>query len=405
MKKKKMLFKIKPIFAALALATGSISVFAVPYAPGKIIHPIQYGPKSLINTALTPHQVRVAYGFKNIYEGGALGQGQTIAIIDAFDNPNIASDLNAFNKRFGLRKCTIQNGLFQVIFAAGRRPGQDPSGGWAGETALDVEWAHAMAPEAKIMLVEAASDNPADLYQAIEVAVAKGANVVSMSWGAPEYPAQTDFDQIFQKYPNVTFVASSGDSGAGTMHPASSPFVLGVGGTTLSVDDFGNYQGETAWAGSSGGVSTVETWPSYQSSLPIPSSNDMRGVPDVSYNADPQSGFSVYNTVPGPGGTGWQVVGGTSAGAPQWAALVAVLNSATKKVAGSNLSAQLYAAANPSTGKYNYLYRDVVSGSNGSCDYYCQAQPGYDYVTGLGSPEVYSLITDLVSSSKANPKA
>ncbi len=396
MKMKTMEFNLKPIIASIALGMVSLQSFAIPYAPGQIVHPIHYGPNTNFSapSALTPQEVRIAYGFRTIFQQGYFGQGQTIAIVDAYDHPNIESDLAVFNSRFGLRSCTTQNGCFKKIFANNIRPRTDAS--WAGEIALDVEWAHAMAPMAKILLVEAASSNPQDLYNAIEVGIQNGANVVSMSWGAPEYQAQKDNDQIFQKYPNVTFVASSGDSGAGAMHPASSPYVLSVGGTTLSVDSYGNYQGETAWSGSSGGVSTVESWPSYQSSLPIPMSNSMRGVPDVSYNADPNSGFSVYNSIPGEGGTGWQVVGGTSAGAPQWAALVAVINSATSKIMGSTINTLLYAAANPSTGKYHYLFSDVTSGTNGTCDYYCQAQPGYDYVTGLGSPEVGNLVAELM---------
>ena len=114
----------------------------------------------------------------------------------------------------------------------------------------------------------------------------------------------------------------------------------------------------------------------------------------MAYNADPETGFSVYSSVPGDGGTGWQVVGGTSAGAPQWAALVAVANSALNTNMGGNINAFLYAAANPATGNYNYFFNDISSGTNGDCDFYCSAQEGYDYVTGLGSPEVANLINE-----------
>ncbi len=394
MKKKKVTSQVKPIFASLALGMMSMQVFAIPLAPGVVHHPIHYKPNTphLVPSGLTPQQVSTAYGFSAI---SAQGQGQTIAIVDAFDDPRIEADLAVFSKQFGLPACTTKNGCFKKIYAKKKKPPTDA--GWSGEIALDVEWAHAMAPQAKIILVEAASDSTADLYQAVQVAVQSGANVVSMSWGGGEDSSQTDYDKIFNN-PNVTFTASSGDSGAGTIYPAASPYVLAVGGTTLSIDSYGNYQGETAWSGSGGGVSSVEAWPTYQSNLPIPQSNNMRGVPDVAYNADPQSGFSVYSSVPGDGGTGWQVVGGTSAGAPQWAALVAVANSALNTNIGGSLNALLYAAANPTTGNYSYFFNDITSGSNGDCDYYCSAQQGYDYVTGLGSPEVANLINELMSS-------
>lgn len=394
MKKKKVTPQVKPILTSIALGMMSMQVFAIPLAPGVIHHPIHYKPNTphLVPSGLTPQQVSVAYGFNAI---SAQGKGQTIAIVDAFDDPRIESDLAVFNKQFHLPACTTKNGCFKKIYAKKRKPPTDA--GWSGEIALDVEWAHAMAPQAKIILVEAASDSIADLYQAVQVAVQNGANVVSMSWGGGEDPSQTAYDKIFNN-PKVTFTASSGDSGAGTIYPAASPYVLAVGGTTLSTDSYGNYQGETAWSGSGGGLSSVEAWPTYQSNLPIPQSNNMRGVPDVAYNADPESGFSVYSSVPGDGGTGWQVVGGTSAGAPQWAALVAVANSALNTNIGGNLNALLYAAANPTTGNYNYFFNDIISGSNGNCDYYCSAQQGYDYVTGLGSPEVANLINELMTS-------
>lgn len=369
----------------------SAQIYAVPTVLGKVHHPIHYKPNtpSFLPSGLSPIQVSHAYGFNSV---AAAGKGQTIAIVDAFDDPKIEQDLAVFSKQFGLPACTTANKCFKKIYASGKKPKTDA--GWSGEIALDVEWAHAMAPQAKIILVEAASDDMNDLFSAVKVAVKSGANIVSMSWGAGEFPEQTSFDAIFNNS-KVSFFASSGDSGTGIIYPASSPYVIAVGGTTLSIDNYGNYQGETAWSGSGGGLSSVEGWPQSQSSLPTPQSNNMRGVPDVAYNADPETGFSVYNTVPGDGGIGWSVVGGTSAGAPQWAALTAVVNSTLSTNIGGNLMSQLYAAANPVTGNYNYDFNDVSSGSNGDCGYLCTAQIGYDYVTGLGSPELGSLIHDL----------
>ena len=383
--------RIKPFVASLLLGLVSLQANALPRAPGAIYHPIHFKPNvsNLLPSGLNPAQVSNAYGFSLLE---AKGKGQVIAIVDAYDDPRIEADLAVFNKQFGLPACTTKNGCFKKIYAKTTKPKTDA--GWSGEIALDVEWAHAMAPEAKIILVEAATDSAEDLYDAVQVAIKNKANVVSMSWGAPEFDGESSYDAIFNN-PNVTFTASSGDSGAGTIYPAASPYVLGVGGTTLSVDTYGNYMNETAWSGSGGGVSTVEPWPEYQSSLPIPQSNNMRGVPDVSYNADPNTGYAVYNSVPGEGGKGWQVVGGTSAGAPQWSALVAVANSAISSNIGGNLNAQLYAYPD----YLSYYFNDISSGMNGDCGYYCTAQAGYDYVTGLGSPEVANLVNELFTES------
>lgn len=384
-------FQFKLLVTPVLFGILSTQAYALADAPGVATHPIHYKPHTshLMPTGLTPNQVRNAYGFNTI---PAKGKGQVIAIVDAFDDPRIEADLGVFTKHFGLASCTTKNGCFKKIYASGKRPRTDA--GWSGEIALDVEWAYAMAPQAKIMLVEAASDSLEDLFKAIQVAVDKGATVVSMSWGGGEFAQQTTYDQIFNN-PNVTFVASSGDNGAGTMYPASSPYVLGVGGTTLTIDSHGNYYGETAWSGSGGGLSTIEAWPASQSGLPIPQANNMRGVPDVAYNADPQTGFAVYNSVPSDEGTGWQVVGGTSAGAPQWAAIAAVVNSSIGSNLGGNFSNLLYAIANSNTGSYIYNFNDVSDGANGDCDYFCSAQEGYDYVTGLGTPELGTLIPDL----------
>jgi len=342
-------------------------------------------------TGLRPKQVKTAYGINKIT---SRGEGQIIAIIDAYDDPNIEQDLAVFSKTFGLRPCTTANGCFTKVYASGTQPQMDP--GWSGEIALDVEWVHAIAPAAKIILVEAQDDNPSSLYGAIQVAVQHGANVISMSWGAPEFSIETQFDQYFQ-VPGVTFVASSGDSGNGVDYPAASPYVISAGGTTLTVDSEGNYGGETAWSGSSGGISAYETAPAYQSSFPLPNNpNNMRGVPDVAYNADPNTGFSVYNSVPNPPyPAGWQVVGGTSASAPQWAAYIAIVNSTLGKI--TNMGSQLYQAASKN---YGLDYHDITNGTNGSCGYLCTAQPGYDYVTGIGSLQASNLIKDLSASLK-----
>ena len=348
------------VFTAL-LVTGFAHA-AENLSNHKVYHPIHYKPvnSNLLPQGLSPHQVSIAYGFNSL---SSLGKGQTIAIVDAFDDPRIEADLAVFNKAFGLAACTTINGCFKKVYARGKKPRTDA--GWSGEIALDVEWAHAMAPQAKIILVEAASDSVDDLFQAVKVAINSGAQVVSMSWGAPEFPQQKQYDVLFNN-PKVTFTASSGDSGTGVIYPASSPYVLAVGGTTLTVDNYGNYQGETAWSGSGGGVSTIEPWPAFQQTYPIPEAKNMRGVPDVSFNADPESGFSVYSSVPGDGGTGWQVVGGTSAGAPQWASLIALINNSLSKNLGNAASTQLYSAAKITSGSSSSAFNDIDEGSNGA---------------------------------------
>jgi len=193
--------------------------------------------------------------------------------------------------------------------------------GWALETSLDAEWAHVVAPAAKIVVVVAKSSSLSDLLTAVDYAVKTvGAKQVSMSWGSAEFSSETSYDSHFNKS-GVTFFASSGDRGAGVMWPAASPYVVGVGGTTLQLDSSGNVISETGWSGSGGGVSAYEAKPAFQN---VWQKAGKRSVPDVSYNADPYTGFPVYITNYG-GSTGWITVGGTSAGAPQWAAQQALV--------------------------------------------------------------------------------
>ncbi len=332
-------------------------------------------------TGLSPAQTVKAYGFPV----NQRGKGQVIAIVDAMDNPNIEASLNVFSTTYGLPPCTTANGCFQKVYASGVQPPADK--GWGVEIALDVEWVHAIAPEAKILLVESV-DASSSLFDAINVAIQNGANVVSLSWGGSEFNGESTLDSIFKNSP-VPIVAASGDSGHGGLYPAASPYVLSVGGTTLNIDQSGNYLGETAWSGSGGGLSLYEPEPPYQVDFPLPQNpNKNRGIPDVSYNASPASGFSVYDSF---GLGGWSVVGGTSAGTPQWASLVA-LASAT---AGKNLPLVNTALFSGAKTAYSTLYHDITMGQNGSCGYYCNATTGYDYVTGLGTPQAGNVIAYL----------
>ncbi|RQU72902.1 peptidase S8/S53 subtilisin kexin sedolisin [Burkholderia cenocepacia] len=339
---------------------------------------------------LTPAIARHAYGFDAIANQG---DGMVVAIVDAYDDPKIEADLGVFSTAFSLPACTSSNGCFTKVYARGARP--KPNAGWSLEISLDVEWVHAIAPKAKIVLVEAASASFSDLMAAVDVAVKRGASVVSMSFGGNEFSSETGFDSHFD-VPGVTFVASSGDSGTGTEYPAASPYVVSVGGTTLSSDTAGNYIGEAAWSGSGGGVSSVEAEPAGQTAWPIPVAGK-RGVPDVSYDANPSSGFAVYDSVTYQGQAGWFQVGGTSAGAPQWAALVAIANSLRTAAGKASLSGAydtLYAVGKTA---YGSDFHDVTTGSNGNCGSVCSAAGGYDYVTGLGSPIAPALVQALVA--------
>ncbi len=338
---------------------------------------------------LTPNQVRTAYGFAP----GNSGSGQTIAIVVAYDHHSIEEDLEFFSQTFGLPSCTSASGCFRKIYASGQKPGTNTL--WALETALDVQWAHAMAPLANIILVEAKTAKLSDMMVAVDAAVATDASVISMSWGLGDSSTRPDLDFHFLAS-NKTFVAASGDFGNFVFYPSASPHVVSVGGTTLSVAADGTYLGETAWSGSGGGLSISEPVPSYQAPF---NPFDKRGTPDVAYNGDPDTGFATYTSIPYFGFKGWLQIGGTSAGTPQWSALIASANSARVNAGKSPLTgsnAQLYIAA--AKKEYKTNYRDVTSGSNdllGTCDALCDAAPGYDFVTGLGTPKASALIEAL----------
>jgi subtilase family serine protease len=339
----------------------------------------------------TPSQIRRGYGFDQIK---GQGNGQTIAIVDAFDHPNIEQDLAIFNSTFNLPPCTTANGCFKKVYASGSKP--DTNSIWAFEISIDVEWAHAIAPQAKILLVEAPSDQLPDLLAAVDVAVASKPKptTVSMSWGLGELASEISDDSHFVGK-NVTFFAASGDLGHGVSYPAASPFVMGVGGTTLQLDTDGNFQSEKAWSDSGGGISSLEPEPLYQRTFPIPNNPlHLRGTPDVAYDGNPNTGVAVYDSIPYQGSTGWFEAGGTSIGPPQWAALFAIANSMRPRNSALNGSlGLLYDIAKTQLSDF----RDVTKGSNGSCQVVCKAQPSYDYVTGLGSPQADNLILDLKS--------
>lgn len=341
-------------------------------------------------SAFAPAQIRHAYGFDAVSNQGA---GQVIGIVDAYDDPNIESDLAAFDQQFNLPACTTINGCFRKVYARGSRPVANSN--WGMEMSLDVEWAHVIAPQAKIVLVEGASNSLSDLLYAVEIAVNNGASVVSMSWTTGEFAGETQQDTHFAVN-GVTFLAASGDSGTGVTYPAASPDVVGVGGTTLVLDSQGNYSSESAWSGSGGGLSTREREPLFQAEFGIPDdARGYRGEPDVSYNANPSTGYAVYDTLAINGQVGWFQVGGTSAAVPQWAGLVAIANS----MRVSQRKARLNATDTPLylLGKSNANFHGVTQGANGNCGAICTAGAGYDYVTGLGTPQAPAIVAALVA--------
>jgi hypothetical protein len=349
-------------------------------------------------TGYTPAQIRKAYELGDLANASFTnrGAGQTIAIVDAYDAPTIRSDLAFFSSQFGLTAPTKEN--FQVYYASKQRPAVDL--GWAGETTLDVESAHAIAPDAKIILVLAASNATQDLYQAVDRAaelLQPTGGVVSMSFGANELFSsglETHFTNPANA--NVSFLASTGDAGAEVNFPAVASTVTAVGGTFLPLDASGNRTGEeTGWDGSGGGISSYYGRPLYQFRTTVGGINvgDARTVPDVAYNADPNSGVAIYSQTPSffGGDTGWQAVGGTSASAPQTAALVALANEqralAGKAPIGGALNNAIYSIAQ---NDYAANFNDIVSGSNGY-----PALVGYDLVTGWGTPHGTTLAQSL----------
>jgi subtilase family serine protease len=309
-------------------------------------------------SGFSPAQIRTAYNLPS--SGGS----DTIAIIDAFDDPTVLDDLNVFSSQFNLPPVNSTN--FEKHMMAPSIPEND---WWAAEISLDVQWAHAIAPSAKILLVEAQDNSNPSLYSAVDYARNRADVVaISMSWGGPEYYEETDQDFHFTSDYGASFFASSGDEGAfHYLYPAASPNVIAVGGTVLTLNVDGSVASETGWDRSGGFRSWREPEPLYQLAYGVLSIGSYRVVPDVSYHAVNYSTYESFN----PSESGWFNETGTSAGAPQWAAI--------ESLGLSCFSDRFYKIA--SGPLYQSDFRDITSGNNGQ-----PAGPGFDYVTGLGSP-------------------
>jgi len=318
----------------------------------------------------TPASIRAVY---NLPSTGGSG---TVAIVDAFDYATAENDLNVFSQQFGLPACTTANGCFKKVFATGSKP--QANCGWGQEAALDIEWAHAMAPNAKIVLVEAASNSFVDLFNAVDVATAQvttgGVGEVSMSWSGGEFSTEASNDGHFQNN-GVVYFAASGDTGGVNGYPSVSPYVVSAGGTTINRNGSGQFTSETAWSGSGGGPSRYENKLSYQNNVPN-TDPTKRSAPDFSFDANPNSGVSVYDSTRCQGASGWLVFGGTSVSSPS---LAGIVNLAGHVTTSTNTVSELGTIYSNRTNTADF--RDITSGSAGSFS----AGPGYDFVTGVGS--------------------
>jgi subtilase family serine protease len=325
-----------------------------------------------------PPALEIAYGTVNIV-GGNGGAGTTIAIVDAYHYANVEADLNFFSTDMGLPACTTQNGCFKDVDENGGTNYCGSNSNWELETMLDVEWAHAMAPNAKIVLVEGCDNSFGSLNTAVTTAVTKmGANFVSNSYGAPEFSGENAYDSVYNiPYP---LLYASGDYGSSqTNYPCASPYVTCVGGTQLHLDSNFHRTSETGWSGSGGNCSPYEALPAYQSGNGVTLCSPHRATPDIAAIG----GSTVYIYDSGNGGYG--TVTGTSLATPLTAAVFADVEAARrtfKKADFQQMGAQLY---NPyklygtAGSNYAYFYYDVLTGSNGH-----SAGPGFDLVTGLG---------------------
>jgi subtilase family serine protease len=392
---------------------------AVPMAAGSTV------------TTYTPAQIRAAYGLPALptswsglsaTQAAQMGAGQTIYIVDAQHNPNAAAELAAFNQKFGLPACTTKAIAataalplgkasataceFSVVYntATGGMTGTAPAynAGWATEIALDVQWAHATAPLARIVLIESADASLNSLLGGIKLANAMGPGIVSMSFGALEGNWTASVDSAFTAA-NMTYLAATGDSGAAVSWPSVSPNVVAVGGTTLSYSGTGT-RSEIVWSGTGGGVSAYTPAPSYQTNaVPGLGTVTRRAVADVAFNADPASGQYVAVMTPGATTPSWMSVGGTSLSTPQWAGLIAIANATralSSKPALGSPHAVLYGQISTVPGTYASVFADITKGSDGTCAL-CTAKAGYDVPTGLGTPNVSGLLSALAGTGTA----
>lgn len=355
---------------AAAPKKGTASCFALVRTSDGHVVPGIAGPPS---TALTPAQIQAAYDLP------ATGQGQTVAVVDAYGYSTAESDLAVFRQQYGLPACTTQNGCFQKVDQQGGTNYPADDAGWSTESALDLDAVSSACPACHILLVEANTDAISDLAASTDEAVALGAKFVSNSYGASDAAVAGQVSDADYDHPGVVVTASTGDVGNVVQWPSSDPNVVAVGGTTLTAAP-GTARGwtESAWSRGGSGCSSFEPASVYQSALTTDCAN--RATADIAADADPNSGIAEYDTLNG----GWEQVGGTSLASPLVASMYAL--------AGTP-------AANTYPVTYPYIHaesdlNDVTTGSDGTCgDVLCNAGAGWDGPTGLGSPNGVAALT------------
>ncbi|GGV26984.1 peptidase S8 [Streptomyces filipinensis] len=361
--------------------TGGTTAFMEKQAALKGTAPKTVSPKASSDspTGYGPSDLQSAYGLTAA--ASSAGSGETVAIVDAYDDPDAESDLAAYRSHYGLPDCTTDNGCFTKVSQTGSTtslPSADS--GWAGEESLDLDMVSATCPNCNILLVEAKSASDANLGTAVNEAVKLGARFVSNSYGGPESSSDTSYDSKYYNHPGVAITASAGDEAYGAEYPAGSKYVTAVGGTALKTSSDSRGWTESVWntsstEGTGSGCSAYDAKPSWQTDTGCAK----RMITDVSAVADPATGVSVYDTY-GSDGTGWNTYGGTSASSPITASVYAL--------AGTPGSGD-YPARYPYNAAGTSALNDVTSGSNGACStsYFCTARSGYDGPTGWGTPE------------------
>lgn len=383
----------------LPILAVAVVVAAVSATPGSadrelaryIVQPSASGSysKPLPRGGYSPGQIRHAYGIDRLGEDGA---GQVIGIVTAYDSPAIPRDVQTFIETYHLARlnglpgapaCNVRDGphpCFQRIYSEDPPSYRDR---WATETCLNVDWAHAIAPGADILVIESPRDDAFAMLGAVDLAVRSGASVIAMSWGSQEFSDETLYDYHF-RHAGVAFVASTGDVGV-VNWPAASPYVISVGGSSLRLDRAGNVLSDRPWNGAVTGYSAFEPEPAYQLSAEIPSPRRTRAVPDVSYAADPDHGFPVYNPDSPFAEAGWLELGGTSVGVPQWAGVIALADQrrSNQRLSTDSLtSSAIYTAA---SGTLHWTNFRPIGNSSTS----------FDLATGLGAPRVDRLVPAL----------
>ncbi|MEU5797199.1 S53 family peptidase [Streptomyces sp. NPDC047813] len=359
--------------------TGGLTAFQKQRAAAGIT------PKATTPSGYGPADLQSAYGLTSA--AASKGTGETIAIVDAYNDPNAEADLGKYRSYYGLSSCTKANGCFKQVSQTGATTSLPTSdSGWSEEISLDLDMASAICPNCHILLVEAKSATMANLGTAVNEAVTLGAKYVSNSYGGSESSSDTGYDTSYFKHPGVAITVSAGDEGYGAEYPAASQYVTAVGGTALSkASSTTRGWSESVWntsstEGTGSGCSAYDAKPSWQTDTGCAK----RTVADVSAVADPATGVSVYDSY---GVTaGFYTFGGTSASSPIIAGVYAL---------GGTPSSGSYPAKFPYAKAGTAALNDVTTGSNGTCStsYLCTARAGYDGPTGVGTPEGVSAFT------------